>query len=175
MAYMPDKTPVSRIPRFSFWSWLTVLLVAVSLYIIIKVHTIWSFLVAGSFFLLAFMIQKVLRAKTSQMTVQVSVLGVFWFHPGKGGGTLRWGNIGAVSVKERRAGAELALILTPKDLEEGSAMIVESSDLASSPGEGLERIRELAAEIITKMPADTVLDRPTRAWAERMGLSRGKG
>ena len=172
MTYMPDKSPVSRIPRFSFWVWVTVFLVAASLYIIIRVHTIWSLLVAGSFFTFAFMIQKMRRAKTSQMTVQVSVLGVVWFHTIKGGGTLRWGNVGAVSVRE---GKELVVILTPRDMEESSAMILEASDLARTREEGMERILAITGEILAKMPPDTVLDRPTRAWVERMGLSRGKG
>lgn len=175
MTYIPGNQPVGRGGMGSFWVWVTVFLMAASVYILVKVQTVWSVIIAASLFLIAFMIQKILRSRTSQMTVQVSVLGVVWFHPAKGGGSMRWGNIGAVSVRDKPERGELALMLTPRNIEEGGAMVVDMADLAPRQSDGRERFLELAAEVMAKMPADTVMDRSTKAWVERMGLTRGKG
>ena len=174
MTYIPDKTAFTRRHKVTFLGAVTVLLVALSVFILVKVRTVWSIIIAVSLFLIAFIFQKIAQDKSSRMAIQVSILGVVWFHPAKGGGTLPWTNIGALSIREVARNDSLSLVITPRDMEKGDSMIVDSADLEPGPG-GKARLVELTGELMNKMPPDTVIDRSTRAWAERMGLSRGKG
>ena len=159
----------------SFLNFFTVFMVAASIFILVRVQTVWSIMISVSLFIIAFVVQKAVQQNNRKMTVNVSAIGIVWFHPVKGGGTMRWGNVGALSVREKPCRGELALMVTPRDMEAGAAMVVEASDLASSQGEGRVLLVELAGGVIAKMPPDAVMDRSTRAWAERMGWSRGKG
>ena len=175
MTYMPGSGRHGRGQNRTFLDGVTMLMVLFSVFILVKVRTAWSIVIACSLFLIAFMIQKSVQATNNRMTVQVSVLGVIWFHPQKGGGTMPWGNIGALSVREKITGGPMDLVLTPRDMENGSSMMAHSSDLASGIAEGRNKMTALVGEVMRNMPSDTILDRSTKAWAERMGLSRGKG
>jgi len=175
MPYLPGVSPSRQgRGRSPFLGWITAVLVAIALFVIIRVRTFGAFIFSACIFLVVFTIQKMSQADTSKVTVQVSVIGVVWFHPMRGGGTLAWGNIGALSVRENSGRGDLALSLIPVDMDKGTAMMVDSSELASGP-EGRGKLAELAGDIMRHLPPEAVMDRSTRAWAERMGLSRGKG
>jgi len=175
MTRVPDFSPFRRMRNATPAGILTLFLVMLSVFIISRVRTVWSFIISASLFLIAYMIQKAIRAKSIGVTVNISILGVVWFHPLNGGGTMRWGNMGAVSIKENPRSGELTLVLTPLNMEEGPAMLVNSSDLDASLPLGRDKLVLLAGEIIKNMRPETVMDRATRVWAEKMGLSRGKG
>jgi len=163
----PDLTPVLPRPRPSVSGCLTVLLVAAAIIIAYRRRTPVAFLIAIGLFLFAFVLQAGVRFSQKVMKVVATPRGVAWYHPVKGGGELRWTDIGALTVREEDVGGESALILIPKDREQGGTLIAVAGDLASSPARGRERMKELLAVILRHIPPETVIDRPTRAWLER--------
>ena len=171
MRRLPDFTPDVNRPRMSFLGILTVLLVAASVIIILKVRTVWSVLIAMFLFLTAFTMQKLHRSASSRLSVKMSTAGIVWFHPLKGGGEMRWGNVGAISIREDAPGGELALVLTPRNPEEGPSLIAMSNELDSNAGKGRKMLVTLTGEVLRSVSDETVIDRQTRAWISRMGLS----
>ncbi len=169
----PDLTPVLPRPRSSVSGCLTVLLVAAAIIIAYRRRTPVAFLIAIGLFFFAFVLQAGVRFSQKVMKVVATPRGVAWYHPVKGGGDLRWADIGALTIREEDVAGEAALILIPKGREQGETLIAVAGDLASSPAKGRERLKELLAVVLRHIPPETVIDRPTRAWLER-NMGRGE-
>ena len=127
---------------------------------------------------LALVVRLVWSSARSRPVFGVSALGIAWTHPVRGNGALSWKQIGALIVREARAGRELAVYLVPSPQSPGtenlSPFVLSTGDLGVGRTEGENRLREFVSSVLPYLPAEVSLDRATRArlsaWDIRFGV-----
>lgn len=113
-----------------------------------------------------------LRRRSPRM--MVSALGVTWMHPIRGNGALTWREVGAIAVREARAGRELGVYLVPRPPErpgpEPASFIITTEDVGGSRSAGEAALREFVAQALPRLPRDAVADRETQRQLAAWGL-----
>jgi len=148
---------------------LVAVLVAVAIACFITLRMV-GFL-AGAFLLVAAALaHRLIRAGTGRLTVRVSPGGVMWTGAVTGPGLILWQDLGALVVKEAHPGKGPAIYLVRKGGNETPGLIVTAADLDESGARGEERLRELAALLLSHIPPDAVIDRQSRRQLEAWKL-----
>ncbi|MEK7767787.1 MAG: hypothetical protein AAB368_16275 [bacterium] len=103
---------------------------------------------------------------------EVTVGGLVWNDPARGECALAWRDVGAVAVIESVAAGEeaSALLIVPREREAGPGCALAARALAAVPVAGVRRLKEAAAQILPRLPADVIIDRKSRMSLIRWGL-----
>jgi len=112
--------------------------------------------------------------RRSKMKLMVSPGGIGWVHPERGPGMIVWRDVAALIVRQAGAQKEIAFYLVPRTDAQSrytEAFMMTTGDLGLPAAEGEERLKEFAAEILPRLPADLVVDRETRRWLDSWGLN----
>lgn len=122
------------------------------------------------------------RAGTrKRMQLSVTPVGISWIHPDRGGGEMKWSEIGALVVRDVGAGQELAVYLVPPgggDPEESgyfAGFILTTADLGRFGAAGEAKIREFVVQIWPYLKPEINIDRGTRRWLEKWGVGPAAG
>lgn len=110
------------------------------------------------------------RRVQPRMRLSVGPRGIAWIHPGRGGGAMQWGEVGALSLRKADGRDAEAVCLIPRGGPPEGTFILAADDFGVARDQADERLRIFVESILPKLPSDLVIERDMRRKMEEWGV-----